>query len=326
MDITSIAEIIKEIGAILVTLIGVGGAIIANLSKVRGEKEIQKLARELMLESARQPSSDTVPMLRRALSDKKQDVASKNQKLLVYIGLSILFLILGMLISPALIKAFTPFATVTPPPVASTPTSALPGDPTPTSTLPPAATDTPAPTATFTLEPTIPSTPTSTSVPTDTPAPVVCPYQGATDDETIDALIRAEAVAVNTKDLAIIQAIFDPEALFYDFGSHTPETWNGPLARYQEHLFPTTDFQDLERFDILPVGPGISGDTAYYASGSKGYYRAVGGDWKKFFSGSLVSKPSTPYGSDHWILKKNSSGCWGIVQMEFNAGDEQFPR
>jgi hypothetical protein len=139
-------------------------------------------------------------------------------------------------------------------------------------------------------------------------------------------LIQAEAIALNTKDILIIQAIFNPDAIFYDFGSNPIKSWIGPLARYQDDLFTTTDFREMEYFDILPVEPGISGDTAYYTSGSKGYSRMDGGDWNRFFNGSLVSNHSTQFGSEHWIIKKNSSGCWVIVQMEFNAGDEQFPK
>jgi hypothetical protein len=147
-----------------------------------------------------------------------------------------------------------------------------------------------------------------------------------TDDGTIVGLIQAEAIASNAKDISIIQAIFDPGAIFYDFASDPAKSWNGPLARYQDDLFSITDFQNMEHFDILPVKPGISGDTAYYTSGSKGEYRIDGGDWNRFFNGSLVSRPSTQYGSEHWILKKNSTGCWSIVQMEFNAGEERFPK
>jgi flagellar basal body-associated protein FliL len=104
MDMESIAEMISQIGAILVALIGVGGAILANMNKVRGEKEIQRLAKELMLESTRKPGSDTLPMLRASLSAKKQDVTEKSKKIWVYIIISISFLILGMLLSGSLVK------------------------------------------------------------------------------------------------------------------------------------------------------------------------------------------------------------------------------
>jgi hypothetical protein len=356
MDIKSIAEFIKEIGAILVTLIGVGGAIIANINKVRGAKEIQRLTKELMVETSREPGSETLPILREALSAKKQDVTQNNQKILVYIIISISFLVIGMLLSLLVISIIKPSIPTITPPVSFTQTSTLPDNPaltstatfaseatlnstatlTSTATLDSTATftstvpltSTPAFTSTsdLTSTPTFTSTPSFTSTPTFGPVPYACPYQGGTDNETIVGLIQAEAIASNTKDISIIQAIFDPDAIFYDFAFEPTKSWNGPLARYADDLFTTTDFKNVEHFDILPVEPGISGDTAFYTSGSKGYYRINGADWNKFFNGSLESKPSTQYGSEHWILKKNSSGCWAIVQMEFNAGNEKFPK
>jgi hypothetical protein len=332
MDMKSISEITSSIGAILVALIGVGGAIIANMNKVRGEKEIQRLAKELMLESARKPGSETLPILREALSAKKQDVTLKSKKILVYIIISISFLILGMLLSLLVIKIINPPISIITPPVSYTQIPTLPANPaltsepdiTPTATL--ESTPTFTSTSTFTSTPTSTSTSTFTVTPTINPTPYVCPYQGANDNETIVRLIQAEAIASTTKDMSIIQAIFDPEAIFYDFASATPGSWDGPLARYQDYLFTTTDFKKMNYFDILPVDPGISGDTAFYTSGSQGYYRMEGGDWIPFFNGSLESIDSTKYGSEHWILKKNGNGCWVIVQMEFHAGDEKFPK
>jgi hypothetical protein len=331
MDIKSIAEFIKQVGAILVALIGVGGAIIANINKVRGEKEIQRLTRELMVESSQQPSSETVPILREALRSKEQDVAQKKQKITIYIILSISFLILGMLLSLLLLRNINPLISTNTPPTSFDLTKTLPDYPTYTTkaafTLTPSFATTSTFTTTPTFTPTAAFTPSSTftATPTFTSSPYSCPYQGMTDNETIVGLIKAEAIASNTKDMSILQVIFDPEAVFYDYGSNPAKSWDGPRARYKDDLFITTDFKNVERFDILPVRSRISGNTAYYTSGSKGEYRTSGGAWNTFFNGSLVSDPSTKYGSEHWILKKNSNGCWVIVQMDFNAGDEKFP-
>jgi len=154
----------------------------------------------------------------------------------------------------------------------------------------------------------------------------ICPYQGQTDNETISSLIQAEAVAANTKDLSIILAIFDPNALFYDCDPTRLKQWNGPIERYRDDLFKTTDLQGVEHFDPSPVGSGIGSDIAYYVSGSKGNYRIGGGNWTYFFNGSKISEPSTQFGSEHWILKKDNNGCWVITQMEFNAGHIEFPK
>jgi hypothetical protein len=176
-----------------------------------------------------------------------------------------------------------------------------------------------SPTLTFT------STPNFTPTPTFTLTPYICPFQGQTDDETISNLIRAEADASNSKGLLTILKIFSPNAVFYDYAPKSPKQWNGPQARYEVDLFQTTEFQGVEHFDIMPIGPGIEGDTAYYTSGSKGSYRIVGGAWTNFFNGSLISTRPTQYGSEHWILKKNNNRCWVIVQMDFNAGHIKFP-
>ena len=168
--------------------------------------------------------------------------------------------------------------------------------------------------------------PTITPVPTITPTQFICPFQGQTDEETIVNLIQAEAIAVNTKDLNIIMTIFAPNAAFYDYAlvppKESPEEWIGPDDRYEKVLFRTTEFREVEHFDIYSVGSGIDGNPAYYISGSKGSYRIGGEEWRNF---NNPSTPSTQYGSDHWVLQKNNNGCWVIIRMDFNAGHIKFP-
>ncbi len=172
-----------------------------------------------------------------------------------------------------------------------------------------------------------PSIPEITVSPTSTFAPTsyICPFQGQTENETISNLIESEADASNTKDLSTILIIFAPNASFYDYAQSPTKTWVGPNTRYKDDLFQTTELRRVKHFDILPVGLGIDGNTASYTSGSKGSYRNDEGNWTDFFNGSLISTPSTKYGSEHWILKKNTNGCWVIIQMEFDAGHIQFP-
>jgi hypothetical protein len=177
-------------------------------------------------------------------------------------------------------------------------------------TLTPDSTDTPFP------------TPSLTMTPSQTPTMQVCPYQRATDDGTIVALIQAETVAAQQKDMVILQDIFDPEAIFYDYAFKPVKIWQGVEARYPQDLFIWVDFKDGKHFDILPAWPGISGDTATYTSGSEVTYKIGSGPWTHQINGSAKS---TKYGSEHWILKKNPNGCWVITQMEFNAGLIKFP-
>jgi len=185
--------------------------------------------------------------------------------------------------------------------------------------------------ATPTLTPTLTEAPTPTTAPTAiptltlTPTPA-CPYQGRTDDETIANLIRAEAEAVNSESIAIIISIFVPDATFYD--GDTKRSWSSPMERYQEDLFKNTDIRDAEHFDIRPAGPGVTGNTAWYTSGSRGYYKD-GGVWKLFSNGSAISTSATatpaPYGSDHWTFGRDSTGCWVITRFAFNSGHIPFP-
>jgi hypothetical protein len=203
--------------------------------------------------------------------------------------------------------------------------------PTPTNapTVIPTSTDTPLPPFTDTPVPPTPTfTPTNT--PTSTPT-LACPsYQEGTDSQTITNLIQAEAEAANLvstnlpESINIITCIFAPDATFLDGASG--KSWRGPLQRYQDDLFKTTEFKDVEHFDIQPTGGGIVGDVAWYTSGSRGDYRSTnGGNWQSFFNGSLVSIPATQYGSDHWTFRRNGAGRWVITQLAFNAGHLKFP-
>lgn len=188
---------------------------------------------------------------------------------------------------------------------------------TPTST--PTSTNTPTSTLTITLPPPLTATPTPT-----------CSYQGSTDSQTMTNLIKAEAEASNiastdiTVSINIILCIFATDATFLDGANG--KSWSDPLKRYQDELFKTTEFKEVEHFDIQPAGDGIVGDVAWYTSGSRGSYKVKnGGDWQSFFNGSLVSIPATHYGSDHWTFGQNSAGRWVITRFVFNAGHLPFP-
>jgi hypothetical protein len=155
---------------------------------------------------------------------------------------------------------------------------------------------------------------------TETPV-VVCFYQGQNEDETIRYLIQTEAAATNQKNLDVMIKIFMPDAIFRDEVSSN--MWVGPVDRYENDLFKNTDFKVVSHFNVSPVGNGINGNMATYVSGSSGYYKPVGTDqWLSFNNPSLTQ---SPFGSDHWILEKNISGCWAIREFDFNAGNVKFP-
>lgn len=152
-------------------------------------------------------------------------------------------------------------------------------------------------------------------------SPNPCPYQGNDDEESITNLIMAEAQAANEENMQIIQQIFRGDATITD--AVTNETWANPISRYRDTLYAAVDFSEVNHFDILPAA--IYENTAYFTSGSRGKYRPQGGDWQEFFNASKISSPKTEYGSDHWVLEKNNSGCWQITHFEFNAGPIRFP-
>lgn len=177
------------------------------------------------------------------------------------------------------------------------------------------------PSSTFTPPPPATSTPALTPLPSPTPP---CAFRGSTDDETIMNLIQEEAVASNTKSMSIMQDIFAADALIRDYAPPTgpaPQIWKGPVARYQDDLFKRTTLNDVAHFGIQAVGLGISEDTATYVSGSRGCYMS-GAQCVTF---NNLSRPGTPYGSDHWILQKDTAGCWVITGFDFNAGHVPFP-
>jgi hypothetical protein len=150
---------------------------------------------------------------------------------------------------------------------------------------------------------------------------LACHYQADADEATIARLIKAESDAVNNEDISIIQTIFAEDAIIRDVVSG--EVWNDPISHYAT-LFASFDFRDLTHFDILPAGPGITDSVAYYSSGNRGQIRWRDGEWRPLENKSSLD-PSTPYGSDHWTLRKNNAGCWRITEFTFNAGHVPFP-
>jgi hypothetical protein len=191
-----------------------------------------------------------------------------------------------------------------------------------------------------TLTPTLTLTPIPSPLPsltvTLTPSVVTgCPYQGKNDDETITHLIDAEAVASNLDmdaRMTILNKIFDSNALIRDFAvpdAKFPKTWRGPAALQQYRLSNSTRVRNVEHFDIFPTENGIIGNLATYTSGSQGeYINDITPQWTQFTNGSISqygSIKATTYGSEHWILQKDSLGCWRIIQFDYDAGHINFP-
>ena len=158
---------------------------------------------------------------------------------------------------------------------------------------------------------------------TPSPTPVVCPYRGFSDNQIIEKIINAEALAVNTKSMEIILDIFSADAIIHDYDPKHETIFIGPTERYQNDLFKYTGLKDVVHFDILPAGNGIDGNTATYTSGSRGFYKGVDDSvWEPIDNPSINE---SEYGSDHWVLEKDQYGCWRIIEFNFNASHVPFP-
>lgn len=148
------------------------------------------------------------------------------------------------------------------------------------------------------------------------PAPLKCPYQGASDPITLANLINAEAEAVNRKDMPTLEMIFTPNARIrnrMNDKSATEKTleWTSPQAYYRDFLFATTTVTSTIHSTIVPAGQGIGSAEAWLTSGSSGYANGA----------RFENVP----GSDHWRFIKNQAGCWGIAEFDFNANHIPFP-
>lgn len=142
--------------------------------------------------------------------------------------------------------------------------------------------------------------------------PMICPHQDSTDAATIIRIIQAEAEAVNSEDISIIQAIFSAGAHIRDESNN--EDWHDPVARY-ETLFSNADYIGALNLAIQPAGSGITGNVAWFTSESQGRC-CVDDECASYFR--------EPHES-HWTLQKNSSGCWVITEFVFNAPGVPFP-
>jgi hypothetical protein len=148
------------------------------------------------------------------------------------------------------------------------------------------------------------------------PAPLKCPYQGASDPITLANLINAEAEAVNRQDVSALQIIFAPNARIRNRVndqnvSDKKLEWTSPQAYYRDFLFSTTTVTSTIHSNIMPAGQGIGSAEAWLTSASSGYANGAKFD-------------NVP-GSDHWRFIKNQAGCWVIAEFDFNASHISFP-
>jgi len=145
--------------------------------------------------------------------------------------------------------------------------------------------------------------------------PTCEPCRRSRDADAITCLIEAEGQAVLDEDLTIIRSIFADGATVRDAGSG--KQWDDPVMHYAQ-VFATVNYTDVVHFDIQSVDPEITGDVAYFTSGSRGSYLTV------------ATPPASHHfeneaGSDHWTFRKDGDRCWVIADFTFNGLHVPFP-
>jgi hypothetical protein len=134
---------------------------------------------------------------------------------------------------------------------------------------------------------------------------VPCPYAQASDQQTIIAVINAEAEAVLAENLDIIREIFAPYAAITD--GATGDTWSDPVQRYRQKFRREIHFEIIhENFRV-----NVSGNEATVTNDSRGAWA--------FEATPTQRTPYHSYGGDQWTLRKTGNGCWRIVSFTYNA-------
>jgi len=190
-------------------------------------------------------------------------------------------------------------------PLICSPTPPTTATPTPTSTLTVSVTSTQthSPTPTLTITP----TPIPTYTPTATPP---CPVTGATDEETIRALVLAEAGRVLEQDLDGVVALFDENALKWDKARN--QSWQGKarIREYYEDAWRDIVYTQVLHTNIVIT---VTGTTATARNDSSGTYI----DRKT----SEVGSWDNPRG-DSWTFARGTDGCWLITSHRFNLSPD----
>jgi hypothetical protein len=139
---------------------------------------------------------------------------------------------------------------------------------------------------------------------------VFCPYDAATDIETIVQMIKIESQAVKEGNLAIIEEIFAADAYIKQIEKESGQVneWFDPLAHYGA-LFENTKFLTAVHNN---VSGRVDGRYARFTSGGKGSYTING------VYGEYDNKAGNPNEEEVWTLEKNLCGCWQITEFEFH--------
>ncbi len=183
--------------------------------------------------------------------------------------------------------------------------------PEPTSTLTAPMPSLPAPSPTSLAA--LPSS-TPAGTPAGTPTPPRCAYpDGSSDDVALRALIAAEAQALQSKDLDLIDRIFAQGAFIADAASHN--FWRDPHQRYDQY-FSEIRSGTVERSSIYAVPPGITEANAWFVSANRTRLVRSDGTAEDYINSER---------SEHWSFGRDAQGCWRIEALVFNAPTYNFP-
>ena len=131
------------------------------------------------------------------------------------------------------------------------------------------------------------------------------PCAQASDEETIRAVIDAEAQAVLAEDIDLIRDIFAPDAVITD--GETGNSRSDPIERYREKFEREVHYEIIhENFRISIIGREAT------------VINDCRGGWA-FESAPAQRMTYHNYGSDRWTLRKTDNGCWRIVDFTYNA-------
>jgi hypothetical protein len=139
---------------------------------------------------------------------------------------------------------------------------------------------------------------------------VFCPYDAATDYETIVQIIRMESQAVKEGNLAIIDDIFAADAYIKQTEKESGQVfeWFDPISHYGA-LFENTRFLTATHNDI---SGDVNGRYASFTSGGQGSY-TKNGEY-----GEYDNKAGNLNEEEVWTLEKNLCGCWQITEFKFH--------
>jgi hypothetical protein len=132
-----------------------------------------------------------------------------------------------------------------------------------------------------------------------------CPNRISADEGTVRYMIELESVAVNNKDMYLINSIYSKSATILD--SVNDKRFDDPIARY-DNLFKQCNFQGAINHDLHKLQ--MNDSIAIFTCASRGKYTDI--------SNNTTREYLNPPGSNKFIFNKSHTGCWEIKSFVYN--------